>query len=199
MAKRIKSLPYIPQEKLAELSDSEREQYIAAREEIIDELYRRYKRDYRVAARRMDRAGDKMHTPMESKEDFFTDYMERKNDLENYAENMRKSGRVSPQEVIDSIISDQRYKMSIRQARAFALYLSSENPDGWDDRLPKAPATLTNIRRGRFKDLLDETLFDEITKYRERRRKELQDLGYSRKDINEILVKEVRETIIGSP
>lgn len=135
------------------------------------EIYRRYKRDYKLRKRRMDKKGRSMDTAMLDESDFFTNYESAKNDMISDLFHRRKKTEVSPQKVIDRIISDQTYDVSIRQARAYKEALQNSTDD-WDDDWPqrvvkrsyydkygiyhakgtieRVPITPENIRSGAF-------------------------------------------------
>ena len=177
-----------------------------------DELYRRYSRDYNKIQNRLYRQTKRrMFSEKMTKEQFLTFYSARKNDMEEYAENM---GYEKPrsQSVIDSIISDQKYKLSIRQARVIKMSLDADH-SGWDDDWPtrwvitpsglayqeRINLTEENIRRGYFKKWIEDR-WDQIQWWREQRRKELESTRrYSTRDINQILADEVVEVFNLSP
>lgn len=173
----------------------------------LDEAYRRYKRDYRIRERRMKNRGFTMDTRMLSKDDFSVSYNAYKNDMEDYAINMG-SRKPTAQQIIDTIVSDQSFDISIRQARAYKEALEYATED-WDSEWPtwdgeeRVPLTLSNIRKGFFGErLFDENgedigfsgpmgdIFDMIRAYRKRRFEE----GATPEDVRD----EVRSTFFGS-
>lgn len=178
-----------------------------------DELYRRYSRDYNKISNRLYRnLKRRMFTEKMTKDDFLTFYKARKNDMEEYADNMG-SEKPRSQSVIDSIISDQKYKLSIRQARVIRQSLEADHT-GWDDHWPKkiqfipgtngkvketrVALTEENIRQGWF-DAWARDIWDRVRWWRKQRREELERQGKSKKEIDGILEDEVVEVFDFSP
>lgn len=187
---------------MAKLSPKNKELY-------QEELYRRYKRDYKLRERRLSRkygSDFEMDDPMMSKADFFREFNSYKNDITEYERNTNINAKEpSSQRVIDVIVSDQAFDISIREARAFKEALDYSTDD-WESRFPKGQRpnlTTQNIRRGLFgeriydeKGKVKETtgalgdMFKAIREYRERRFEE----GASKEKVRD----EVRSTFFGS-
>lgn len=175
-----------------------------------EELYRRYRRDYKLRKRRLSRkygSDFEMDDPMMSKADFFREFNSYKNDITEYERNTNINAKPpSSQRVIDVIVSDQAFDISVREARAYKEALDYSTDD-WESKFPKGQRpnlTIQNIRRGLFGeriydeegDVKDVTgvlgdTFDMIRAYRKRRFEE----GASKRQVWE----EVAQTFFGSP
>ena len=160
-----------------------------------DEAYRRYKRDYKLKESRMRKHyGREMDTPMMGKDDFEMAFEAYKADMERYAKGIG-APKPSAQNVVDTIVSDQMYETSIRQARAYKTALE-DSVDDWDSEWPgndetgeRTPITPQNIRQGKFDEPLED-IFDMIRAFREAEAKK----GRSKRAIRE----EVSRTFFGS-
>ena len=161
-----------------------------------DELYRRYKRDYKLAARRMERVQHRvMDSEMMDKDDFFRVYESTKGDLDEYSKNINKD-KPTQQEVIDFIVSDQRYEMSKGQAKALEMSLSmrigvkkTKKEKYYKDEegrtiYPEA------IRKGIFSDEIG-SIWEDI----KRDRAIMKEAGYKKEKIED----EIAHTYFGSP
>lgn len=161
-----------------------------------DELYRRYKRDYKLAARRMERVQHRvMDSEMMDKDDFFRVYESTKGDLDEYSKNIDKD-KPTQQEVIDFIVSDQRYEMTKAQAKALEMSLSmrigvekTEKGKYYKDEQGRTIFP-ESIRRGTFADEIG-TTWDEIRRERARMAEE----GYTKEQMED----EIAHTYFGSP
>lgn len=119
-----------------EYNASEKRRSEEISEANFQEIYRRYRRDYKLRANRMERKGRQMDTAMLDENQFFQLYDSSKNDMISESWHKRKKKDVTPQQVIDRIVSDQMYDISIRQARAYRELLS-RSTDDWDSKWKK--------------------------------------------------------------
>lgn len=161
-----------------------------------DELYRRYRRDYKLAAIKLERRQHRvMDSEMMDKADFFRVYESTKGDLEEYSRNINKK-KPTKQEVIDFIVSDQRYEMTKAQAKALEMSLSmrmgvEKTPKGkyYKDEQGRTIYP-ESIRRGTFADEIG-TTWEDI----KRDRALMAEQGYTKEQMED----EIAHTYFGSP
>lgn len=124
-------------------------------------LYKRYVREYRLRAIKMDRRGEKMDDEMYTKSSFFEQYESKKTDMKEFSAN---TGRRMPSstDVIDFLVSDQQYEISLPQARALKMSIENRYDDviaDWpkNEEGERRALTPQNIRRGFFEEQTKET------------------------------------------
>lgn len=124
-------------------------------------LYKRYVREYRLRAIKMDRRGEKMDDEMYTKSSFFEQYESKKTDMKEFSAN---TGRRMPSstDVIDFLVSDQQYEISLPQARALKMSIENRYDDviaDWpkNEEGERRALTPQNIRRGFFEEQTEET------------------------------------------
>lgn len=142
-------------------SITDKKELIAAKAASAEILYKRYKREYKLRSRRMERRHESMDDEMYSKDKFFEQYESFKNDM---AESYGNIGRKKPssQDVIDALVSDQQYEISLPQARALKMSIENRYDDviaDWPKNKEGERRALTpqNIRRGFFDEQTKET------------------------------------------
>lgn len=190
---------YVRRRNKGDLSESEFEKQEETRRRKIEEWnlhesWNRYKREYRKQKRRMDKANEEMFLPMESEEDFSADYYRYLQDMVYQYKTGERDSKPSPKEIVRLMVSHQKYEITYNQAKVYKRMIDK---GGYINA--ETPVSLTAVRKGLWKDFMDEKIFDEIKKRRKELRSLYEKLGVPKDQINKKIADKIEEEFVDSP